>query len=417
MNKKTVLFITTRLPFSTTSGRKTSLYHYCRIINELGYKVIVASFDDGYDIKQKPKFIDELIVLPNIGKITKILNIIKYSFLLHKFPMQVSLYYDKKINLIIKQLVAKYDPQTVIADMVRTTEYLNGIENSALIADLDDRLSLRYERQLNCDINEVNPYGLFLNSLPKFLQKIIILNFIKKSVMKYEIKLLKKYELEIGDNTDYTVFVADEEANNFNKELGKNKAIAIPLGVDIDYFKNIEKNNTNKENIVGFLGVLNASHNENAVKRFIKNIFPLIINKIADAKFIVIGDGANDELMSLSSESIIFTGQVDDIRNYLRKCKVFVSPLSFGSGIKTKNLEAMALGIPVVTTTIGAENINAINKKDWFVSDNDEEIANIICELLNNSNKAFQVGQNGYNYILNNFTWNEAKINFKKILR
>ena len=67
MNKeKTILFITTRLPFPKTSGRKTSLYYYSKIISEkLGYKLVVASFnDENIDIeKEKPDFIDKLIIL------------------------------------------------------------------------------------------------------------------------------------------------------------------------------------------------------------------------------------------------------------------------------------------------------------------------------------------------------------------
>lgn len=77
----------------------------------------------------------------------------------------------------------------------------------------------------------------------------------------------------------------------------------------------------------------------------------------------------------------------------------------------------MALGLPVVTTTIGAENISATDKKDWYIEDNDDEFAEIICELLNDNKKAYEVGQNGNKYVTNNFTWDIAEINFKKILK
>lgn len=417
MNKeKTLLFITTRLPFPTISGRKSSLYYYCKTIKESGYKLIVASFDDGCDLKLKPDFIDELIVLQKPSKFSKLFNIFKDSFLTHKFPLQVALYYDKKNQQIINNIVEKYKPNIVIADMVRTTEYIKNLRNIVTVADLDDRLSLRYERQLKCNINEVNPYGIFLKSLPKFIQKIIMISFIKKYVMKNEIKLLKSYELHIGKVTDYTVFVAENETSNFNKELGENKAITIPIGVDVKYYKNIENLDIKKENYIGFLGVLNVAHNENAVKRFINKILPIIFEKNNDAKFMVIGDGATKELLSLQNDSIIFTGRVDDVRDYLRKCKVFVCPLSFGSGIKTKNLEAMALGLPVVTTSIGAENISATNKKDWYITDNDEEFANYVLEIMKNDKLRIDIGNNGAEYVNRNFTWDLAKKEFKKIL-
>lgn len=415
--EKSLLFVTTRLPFPATSGRKNSLYHYCKIIKEIGYKVIVASFDDGSDLKYKPDFIDELIILPNPSKVKKILNILKNSFILRKFPMQVSLYYDSKISDIVKETVDMYNPSIVICDMVRTTEYLKGLNNVTTVADLDDRLSLRYQRQLDCDINEVNPYGLFLYSLPKFFQKILMLNFLKKYVMKIEIKLLKKYELDIGKKSDHTIFVAKNETDSFNKELGEDKAITIPIGVDVDYFKNEESTEINKDDIIGFLGVLNVSHNENAVKRFSKEIMPLILKKKINAKFVIIGGGASNELKKLSNDSIIFTGRVDDVREYLKKCKVFVCPLSFGSGIKTKNLEAMSMGLPVVTTTIGAENINAVDKRDWFIIDDNNEFANKIIELINNENLRKTIGKNAEYYIRDNWTWDLVKKSLEELIK
>lgn len=107
---------------------------------------------------------------------------------------------------------------------------------------------------------------------------------------------------------------------------------------------------------------------------------------------------------------------MEDVREYLCKCKVFVCPLTFGSGIKTKNLEAMSLGIPVVTTTIGAENINAENGEDWFVTDDYSKMADIIVNLINDDELRKKIGKNGSEYINKNFTWDVAEEELKKIL-
>jgi len=365
MGKKTILFITTRFPFPAVSGRKTSLYHYCRIIKKLGYNLVVASFSDDFNVEDKPDFIDEFIVLPKISAKTKLLNIIKYSLIKRKYPLQVSLYYDRKIKKLINDLVVSKKVNIVIADMVRTTEYLLDLNVDLTIADLDDRLSLRYRRQLDCSLTDANPYGLFLNSLPKIFQKILLLAPIKKFVMKNEIKLLDSYELNIGRITDKTIFVAKSETDEFNKQLGEKKAFTIPIGVDVEYF--VPTVNQPKENYIGFLGVLNVAHNESAIKHFVNDIFPKVLEKNKNVKFLIIGPGASENLKLLASKNIKFTGRVNDVRDYLSQCKAFVCPLTFGSGIKTKNLEAMSMGIPVVTSLIGAENIDAINGQDWFI--------------------------------------------------
>lgn len=416
MNKeKTILFITSRTPFPPNSGRKSSLYHYCKIIKELGYRLIVASFDDNSKIELKPDFIDEITILENPNKKTKIFNILYYSFFKNVYPLQVSLYYDKNIDLKIKEIVKKWNPNVVIADMVRTTEYLKKMDNICTIADLDDRLSLRYQRQLECNVQDINPYGQFLNTLPYLIQKMLLIPVIKKIVMKKEIKLLKKYELSIGSVTDSTIFVAKKETQDFNRELGENKAITIPIGVDIEYYKYFD-NSSVSEDIIGFVGFLSVAHNEAAVKKFINDVMPIILKKKPNTKFMVIGGGASQELKRMGSKNIVFTGYVEDVREYLKKCKLFVSPLTFGSGIKTKNLEAMALGLTVVTTSIGAENIGAVNNEDWIIEDDFNIMANKILDLLDNTKLRKKIGKNAVDYVKNNFTWDISKEAFKKIL-
>ena len=412
---KTVLFVMPRLPFPASSGRKTSLYHYCRILSEeLGYRLIVAAFlENGDDPSKKPGFVDELIILPKPNALKKMNSIFINSFVLKKLPMQVALYWNTKAKKIIDNIYLKEKPDIVIGDMVRSTEYIRNFD-SFTIADLDDRISLRYQRQLENDIEGINPYGAFLDTVPNFMKKFMLIKYVKLSVVKNEIKLLNKYELEIGTACDATVFVAQKEADDFNNEIGVRKAHAVPIGVDTEYFS--YRKCGDEGNIIGFLGALNVAHNENAVRHFIIDIFPNIIKKIPDAKFLVIGGGASDDLMSLQNDNIIFTGRVDDVRDYLEKCKVFVCPMTFGSGIKTKNLEAMAMGLPVVTSSIGAENIDAKDGIDWVVVYKDNMFADKIVELLIDDHARKVISKNGSKYIQKNFTWNIAVNNFKELL-
>ena len=402
VKSKKILFVMPRLPFPATSGRKTSLYHYCRILSEeLGYKLIVAAFLEKEDNPNlKPKFIDRMEILPKPASITKIKNILIDSVILKRKPMQVSLYWNPEAKKIIDMLVDEEKPDIIIGDMVRSTEYIRDY-NAFRIADLDDRISLRYQRQLDYDITGINPYGAFLNTLPKMIQKIMLWKPLKVYVVKNEINLLRRYELEISEQCDKTIFVAQQEADILNKELHKNKACAVPIGVDVDYFSLRYKNS--EEGKIAFLGALGVAHNEFAVRYFIKEILPLILFEYPKAKFLVVGGGASEDLLKLQSEYVIFTGRVEDVRDYLEECSVFVCPMTFGSGIKTKNLEAMAMGLPVVTTSIGAENINARNERDWIVADSSEKFAKAILEILVNENKRLSLSKNGSIFVREHF--------------
>lgn len=417
MNKtKKILFVMPRLPFPATSGRKTSLYHYCRILSEeLGYRLIVAAFlEKGDDPQLKPGFIDRLEVLPKPSATTKIKNIFVDSILLKKKPMQVSLYWNPSAKMMIDEIVKEEQPDIIIGDMVRSTEYIKDY-SIYRIADLDDCISLRYQRQLDYDISGINPYGAFLNTVPKIIQKIMLWKPLKVYVVKNEIILLRKYELEIAGQCDRTVLVAQQEADALNQELGENKAYAIPIGVDVDYFS-YRKNNFEEE-YIGFLGAMSVAHNENAVRHFILDILPDIVKERPRAKFLVIGGGASDDLKKFESQHVHFTGRVEDVRDYLEKCKVFVCPMTFGSGIKTKNLEAMAIGLPIVTTSIGAENIDAENEKEWIVEDNPREFSRAVIKLLTDENLQSKMGEDASKFINANYTWNVTKKKFEELLQ
>lgn len=413
--KKTILFVMPRLPFPASSGRKTSLYHYCRILSdELGCRLIVAAFlESGDDPSQKPDFIDRLEILPKPSAKEKIFNILSKSLIKKQFPLQVSLYLSGEAKKSVDKLILEEKPDIVIGDMVRSTEYIRHADTFT-VADLDDRISLRYKRQLETDIDGINPYGAFLGTVPGFMRKLMLLKPVKLAVVKNEISLLNKYELEVGKACDATVFVAEKEAREFNRELGEEKAVAVPIGVDTDYFYYRECGN--EENIIGFLGAMSVAHNENAARHFIEDIFPTVLEQVPNAQFMVIGGGASEELKSLSSEHVIFTGRVDDVRDYLEKCKVFVCPMKFGSGIKTKNLEAMAIGLPVVTTSIGAENIDARDGVEWIVEDDDKRLAEQIVSLVLDSGRRIQMGKRASVFIDNSFTWFIAKEMLNRII-
>lgn len=415
MCKKTILFVMPRLPFPASSGRKTSLYHYCRILSkELGHRLVVAAFLESGDMPDpKPDFIDRLEILPPAPVANRILNIIKDSIIFRSKPMQVSLYWSAEAKEIISKLVNEENPDVVIGDMIRSTEYIRDL-NAYRIADLDDRISLRYKRQVNEDLANINPYGAFINTVPKLIRKFMLFKPFKTIALKNEIALLTKYEIDISKACDKTIFVAQKEADELNMELGEQKAMAVPIGVDTNFFKFVD--NSSKDNKIGFLGAMNVAHNENAVRHFVDDILPLVLNTVPDVQCMIIGGGVSAELQELASNHVIFTGRVDDVREYLQQCKVFICPMLFGSGIKTKNLEAMALGLPVVTTSIGAENISAKDGKDWIVANDNISFAKAIVELLNNDDTRRQIGRNACEYINNQWTWNAAKQAFKSLL-
>ena len=257
-----------------------------------------------------------------------------------------------------------------------------------------------------------------LYSLPKNVQKILSSSGMKTAILKSEVSLLKRYERNIAKSYNKTVFVADREAKILNNELNFDRAVAVPLGVDVEYYGEFFDKQKKNQHTIAFLGAMSVAHNEAGAIHFIRDIFPLIQERVSDAKFIVVGGGITDQLKKAAkgNNSVIFTGRVEDVRTEVGKCQVFVCPLTFGSGIKTKNLEAMAMGVPVVTTTIGAENINAIDGQDWLVADDDREFAQAVVDLMRDDSKRRDMERNAFQFVEHCFTWKVAEKRLKECL-
>lgn len=413
---KKVVLLSERLPYPPTSGTKNLLYNYCKILHEkLGLEVVNISFlEQDEETSARPEFIARTYLLPNPSGVTKIKNIICKTLLQRKYPLQVSLFWDIKIKRRIEQIIDREKPDYVIADFVRTTEYLKDYKGYK-IADLQDLLSLRYERQMHVDLKTINPYGAYFFRMPKAVQAILQQSFVKKLVMKTETELLKNFEENVGKNYNRIMFVAKSEGAILDDLIGEKKSLIAPLGVDYNYFSQ-DLRLIKKDKSIAFMGALNVAHNENGIIHFITHCFPEVRKRVPKATLHIIGGGASERLKQYASEHIIITGRVVDVRVAIGECEVFICPLQFGSGIKTKNIEAMAMGMPVVTTSIGAESIEARNQDEWIVADTDEKFSEAVAELLTaDPASRKKMGCAAQSFVRNKFTWSVAEQAFREV--
>jgi glycosyltransferase involved in cell wall biosynthesis len=160
--------------------------------------------------------------------------------------------------------------------------------------------------------------------------------------------------------------------------------VVIPNGVDCA-FRPFDTNphKSDIKNIL-FCGTLDYSPNTEGVLWFYEKIFPLVKERIPGIEFTVIGkmhvDGPYELLKK--DESVHFIGPVDDVTDYYRQSSLMVVPLLKGSGTRLKILEAMSMGNPVVSTSVGAEGLKATPGKHFMLADSEETFANAIVFLL-----------------------------------
>lgn len=122
-----------------------------------------------------------------------------------------------------------------------------------------------------------------------------------------------------------------------------------------------------------FLGSYTFSPNVYAVKAFVTDVFPLLQKVLPNLHFYIVGSDPTQEVSALESPNVHVTGYESDLTTFLSRRRVCVAPLEFGAGIKGKILLSMGLGVPVVTSPVGAEGIPGEHGKHWFVAKTKED--------------------------------------------
>ncbi|MDE6915041.1 MAG: glycosyltransferase family 4 protein, partial [Lachnospiraceae bacterium] len=184
-------------------------------------------------------------------------------------------------------------------------------------------------------------------------------------------------------------------------------------------FEHVETNayHFEKRNDLMFVGGFTHTPNVDAVIWFGEEVMPKIVEKIPDIKWYVMGSNPPRKVVEMASDNIIVKGFVSDeeLEEYYNRCRMSIVPLRYGAGIKGKVVEAMRYGIPVVTTSVGAEGI--IGAEDILcIADDADALAKVIITKYNNKEFLKQVSAKSYEYIKNNFSqenaWNVVKADF-----
>jgi glycosyltransferase involved in cell wall biosynthesis len=223
-----------------------------------------------------------------------------------------------------------------------------------------------------------------------------------------DLRGLETYEFEMYRQADKVLTLTAEERASLLKYDPSLDIEVVPHGVDTQYF--IPRADQKQETAVGFLGNYPHDPNRDAVMHFLTKVWAELKKKVSGIKFYVIGRGPTKDLLAAAQEDpdIIVTGQVDDVREYLEKLKAFVAPIRLGKGFRGKILEAMAMGIPVVSTRLGAEGLALQDGDNIMLAENPKEFIRSIEQLFQDEELRHRIGINGRRLVEENYSWQKG---------
>ena len=184
-------------------------------------------------------------------------------------------------------------------------------------------------------------------------------------------------ELECIQRSDLTATVTETEAEIVRSLVPTARTVVLPVVYEPDPTPRLPYDATSD---LLFVGGFLHDPNVDAVQYFVREVLPLVTDEV-DARLWVIGQQPPEDIRALESASVVVTGHVPDVEHHLRRARVSVSPVRYGAGMKGKNVHAMAHGLPLVTTTIGAEGMDLVDGQHALIRDGAEAFAAAVVAL------------------------------------
>jgi len=214
---------------------------------------------------------------------------------------------------------------------------------------------------------------------------------LKKWLFAAECEKTRRIEERVCQSFDHVIAVSPEDREVFKREFGIKKVSTIPTGVDSDYFR--PQALPQKAGRLAFVGSMDWYPNEDGIIWFLREVYPLVRNKVESVSFKVVGRNPSARLKAVAASlpGVELTGRVPDVRPFLAEAEVVVVPLRVGGGTRIKIPEAMAMGKAVVSTTVGAEGLPFRNGQEIMLADSREGFATAVIELMLNPKRRMEV--------------------------
>ena len=201
----------------------------------------------------------------------------------------------------------------------------------------------------------------------------------------------QQLEYDLVDQADETWVVSDAE-HRILKERWPDKSIQIVSNI-VDVPGSLTPFSLRRDFL--FIGGFQHPPNIDAVLFFMEKIYPLVRNRLPDAKFYIIGDKAPPEIVALANDDVIVTGLQRDVRIFFESVKLSVAPLRWGAGVKGKINQSMGFGVPVVATSLAVEGMELTDHEDILVADEPEDFARALIDLYELEDLWNRLSENG----------------------
>jgi glycosyltransferase involved in cell wall biosynthesis len=298
-------------------------------------------------------------------------------------PLQTLYYRDFTMKALVDETLSQGAFEAVYVHLFRMAPYVIDRGGLYRIVDLTDVIS----REIAQSLSYRDPLTRWLFTLER------------GRVARYEQKVAERFE-EVW-------FISDTDREVLRASCPDANLVVVRNGVDTEQFFPTDLPHIPDRLI--FVGHMGVFHNVDAAQFLVQEIIPLVRNQIPECDLDLVGASPAPEVTELQRQpGVTVTGYVPDLNDYLNQAAVFVAPLRFAAGVQNKVLEAMAAGLPVVTTSVVNAGLGAQPGVEALIGDDAESISRHIVALLSSESLRMEIGGAGLRFVRRRYRWDQV---------
>ena len=376
-----ILVLASRFPYPIEKGDKLRLYHQIRELSH-AHEIILFALSDirvsPDDFAEMERYCSRIYLFPlkKTGTAWRVLRA-----WLRGLPLQVGYFRQPALKSRLQEIIARENPDHVYCQLIRMAGYLEGLDAPPATLDYMDAFSLGTLRRAEKASRLLSPF------------------------LRMEARRVASWEKKVFSWFRHHTIISGQDRQVLEVE-SRDRIHIVPNGVDTNYF-HPRPEGTQGYDLV-FVGNMGYHPNIVAARFLVRAVMPLVWEVAPGVRLLIAGARPSAEVRSLAGERVSVPGWMADIRDAYAAGKVFVAPLFSGSGQQNKILEALAMGLPCITTPLVNNAIGAHPEREVLLADSAAGFASQILRLMHDTELAHALGAGGREMVCKNFSWQRS---------
>jgi glycosyltransferase involved in cell wall biosynthesis len=385
--KMKILVISSRIPAVEKKGDQVvSFFRIMHLVRTHEVELICFGNEAESDDREAKQVLEEAGIVVHFVRWNPLVALVQLlkAILNSQISLQCTYFRSGEFQSVVEAVCTRFMPDLMYCVMIRT--FANAASfKGPIYVDMVDSMGLNFSRRASMTTG------------------------LKRWLLNIECSRVSAFESSVAQRAVRSFVVSRIDKNAITCD----KVDVIPLGIDMQRFSKCEHRAADP--VIAFTGNMFYQPNVDAVLWFVQNCWSGVKDSVPGARMLIVGSNPRLSVQALGKldKTIVVLGRVPSVASILNSAMVAIAPMQSGSGMQFKILEAMACGVPVVTTTLGLGDISATPGQDLLVADSPAEFSKAVVDLLKSQELAADVGEHGMQYVQSNHSWDALNERFE----